>query len=298
MGETASITMLGAPCVSTQRGGRVAFSSQRSKNLLFILALERGRALAREKLFDMLWPEAPPARPRRALNNEVWRLRKSFAASGVDVHELIVSDSETLTLKEDSTLDIDLHAFEDAADRAHENGPGAPQHAVQAEQLYRGELLAGVYEDWCLGPREACSARFIDTMERLLEIHLSRGGWREAIRVGKRILEEDRLLEHIHRQIMRCYAHLGDRASAARQFENLRQNLRDELNVSPSPETAALFDALRNDAPEEAAGHAAPVAHGVAEQDLKKQIMILTRALAEAEGALAKLRDAVDLPTR
>ena len=280
----------------------MAFSSQRSKNLLFILALQRGRAVAREKLFDMLWPDAPPARPRRALNNEVWRLRKSFAASGVDVHDLIVSDSETLTLKEDSKLNIDLYAFEDAADRAHANGPDAPQHAVQAEQLYRGELLAGVYEDWCLGPREVCSARFIDTMEHLLNMHLSRGDWREAIRVGKRILGEDRLLEHIHRQIMRCYAHLGDRASSARQFETLRQNLRLELNVSPSPETVALFDTLKNDAPDEAtddaADRAAPVVHGFSEQDLKKQIIILTRALAEAEGALAKLRDAVDVLTR
>jgi len=46
---------------------------------------------------------------------------------------------------------------------------------------------------------------------------------------------------------MQAYAAMGDRAAALRHFERLAQQLQDEIGVSPTNETVALYRTLRCD---------------------------------------------------
>ena len=45
-----------------------------------------------------------------------------------------------------------------------------------------------------------------------MHLLMEQGEYREAVRVGRRILECDPLREEVHRAIMRCHHRLGQRA--------------------------------------------------------------------------------------
>ena len=52
-------------------------------------------------------------------------------------------------------------------------------------------------------------------------------------------------LESAHRELMRCYARLGEVGQALRHYQTLADRLRDELKATPAPETQALYERLR-----------------------------------------------------
>jgi len=268
----------------------ILFPTHRSRSLFFILILERERAMSREHLFDLLWPSSAPAQPKRALNNELWRLRKTLSGGGLDAQRMIISDAETVAYKANTGIDVDLYLFNDATQKAITGGPSAQGAALEAERLYKGELLAGVYDDWCLTPREACRASLLEAMESLLKAQVEERNWHGVIRTGRRIVTEDPLLEHVHREIMRSFAHLGDRAAAARQFEELQAKLEKELGVDPSPESTALREALRSD---QNICLKNPTSLGSSNDEIIQRLEAVTDALHEAEKKLALLRDAI-----
>lgn len=293
MGENACIRLLGPPKVQSTSSRPIIFPTQRSRNLLFILVLERGCALSREKLFDLLWPHHGPARPRRALNNELWRLKQSLKGGGVNAGDLILCDADTIAFKADADVDVDLFLFDDAAEKAVADGPAASEAALQVERLYTGELLEGIYDDWCLAPREARRARFLEAMETLLRGYVAQRNWNRAIRASRRILAEDPMLEHVHREIMRSYELMGDRAAALRQYEELRSKLKKELGVAPSPETKALRDTIFNSVPARQAPGARAQLSDMVRKDLLAYVDSVADALRETERALQDLTDAI-----
>lgn len=57
-----------------------------------------------------------------------------------------------------------------------------------------------------------------------------------------RLLEVDPTDEEAHRELMRTHLAAGNRQAAIRQFERLREVLRDELGVGPDPQTVELYE--------------------------------------------------------
>ena len=51
------------------------------------------------------------------------------------------------------------------------------------------------------------------------------------------------------RSLMKAFAQMGDRAQAIREFERCRQALRTVLDLPPSNETVAVYEAIRTNAP-------------------------------------------------
>ena len=66
-----------------------------------------------------------------------------------------------------------------------------------------------------------------------------------ALPYARRRLNLDPLHEPAHQQLIRLYLETGERAAAVRQYERCVQTLEDELDVSPSEETAALYEHIR-----------------------------------------------------
>lgn len=73
------------------------------------------------------------------------------------------------------------------------------------------------------------------------------GNWGPALICGKRLLDVDPLLEHVHREMMRFHYARGDRPAALRQFQKCRDQLRRELMLDPMSETIALRDAIQRE---------------------------------------------------
>jgi DNA-binding SARP family transcriptional activator len=59
------------------------------------------------------------------------------------------------------------------------------------------------------------------------------------------LIELDPLAEVAHRELMLCYAALGERGRALQQYEVVRVTLQEQLGVGPDPQTTAVRDSLR-----------------------------------------------------
>lgn len=118
---------------------------------------------------------------------------------------------------------------------------------IEAVACYEGELAPGLYGDWCLLAREAYRGRYLQALEQLLELERDARRFAQAIDCAQAILKEDPLLEHVHRELMRCHVLMNDRAAALRHYDQLCRTLRAELNVEPTTETRALAHLLRSD---------------------------------------------------
>lgn len=95
--------------------------------------------------------------------------------------------------------------------------------------------------------RERLSNAHMDMLGRLAEHYMGGGRLQESIRACYRVLEKDRCHEDSHRLLMRCYARLGLRARALRQYRLCEKTLVQEYGMFPSPETNALYERLLGD---------------------------------------------------
>jgi DNA-binding SARP family transcriptional activator len=78
----------------------------------------------------------------------------------------------------------------------------------------------------------------------IARLHEAVGDYREAVASLEAVVVADPLDEAAHAGQMRLYALLGDRSHALRQFGYLRERLRQDLGVAPSPSSQQLYDTI------------------------------------------------------
>lgn len=213
-------------------------ATQKAQSLLAYLVLRRGRPQPRSELAGVFWPEAPPRRARRSLNTALWHIRRVLPGD-----DYLLASAEDVQFNPQSAFWLDVSDFEALLARrpaGEEALPDALDRLAQAVALYRGEFLAGLYDDWVLNERYALEARFLEALARLALACERQGSPRDALAHAERLLSHDPLREDVHRLAIRLHLALGDTVAAARQCNRCRALLREELGVDPAPETLAL----------------------------------------------------------
>jgi DNA-binding SARP family transcriptional activator len=141
---------------------------------------------------------------------------------------------------------LDIEHFETTITRYQdlEGQALTPEQASDLEEaidLYVGDMLEGVYEDWCLSERERLSLLHLNALTKLVLFHEANGTYERGLAYGERILAYDNTRETVHHSMMRLYWLLGDRSAALAQYKRCVQVLRDELGIPPMPETSLLY---------------------------------------------------------
>jgi DNA-binding SARP family transcriptional activator len=157
----------------------------------------------------------------------------------------------------DFWLDVDL--FETAYARAdglhgHELDDTAATALSDAVELYKGDLLGGCYQGWCLCERRRLQDMYLSALYKLMCHWEARGDYEASIFHGKSILRCDSAQERTHRRLMRLHYLTGDRTAALRQYEQCVCALREELGVKPAQSTVSLYEQIRADQLDGAAG--------------------------------------------
>lgn len=198
--------------------------------LLGCLALDgsNGTALGREEVIARLWPEYPTATARRLLSHTLHRAR-AILGQFVDC---VVVGRQTLRLV---GVTVDVREFELLA-RSTE-----PHDWQTAIALYRGDVLSSVDGEWIEERRHNPRNRYLGLLERLSSA-LEADGDRTNDALDSALLwsRADPLNEQAHAAVMRCYATLGQRSAALRQYHYLRGLLHHHLGIEPSEETVEL----------------------------------------------------------
>lgn len=232
--------------------GRPPLPTQSSQNLLAFLALDAGRLYHRDVLAGTLWGDRPDRSARKALRNGLWRLRCALEPETADEGRFLSVDGQRVGLVGD--VRVDTGEFDDllagvGAHAGEELTSGQAEALRRAVDLYRGDLLDGVYDDWTLAPRESLRLAFLTALERLFVHHRVIGDFHTAVAFGRRLLRHDPLRERAHRELMVCHWTMGDRPLALRQYQVCEKVLREEFDIDPMDETQALHGRIRSGAP-------------------------------------------------
>jgi DNA-binding SARP family transcriptional activator len=239
------------------------FRSQKAGALLAYLAYFRHRSHPREALIELLWPEGSPQAGRRNLRVELTALRHQLeprladgqwlmvdgpAKTGSSMpstinHQpstVIVADHATVRLSPECVTDVaELEAALQAAGQTIDSAERA-RLLMHAVELHHGELLPGCFEGWIVPERQRLEDLFFQALRQLIAHFERRGELDRALQYAHRAVSADALREDAHHELIRLYAAAGEPHAALRQYHELEQILRQDLNSSPSTATRAL----------------------------------------------------------
>ena len=207
-----------------------------ARSLFAYLVLNRERPHTRDLLAGTFWPEFDESRARRRLSQALWQIRTTLGdeVSG----RYLVGGQDTVRFSPDADFRLDVDEFERALDA---------DDIIRAVEIYRGDLLAGFYDDWLFPDQDRLRNRFIQALERLTDGELARGDLEGGLIHARRLAAEDEFNEAAHRRVMRVAVLLGRHHEAILQYEECRRILSEELGTPPSPETVALYEATLAD---------------------------------------------------
>jgi len=207
---------------------------------LFFYFLYKREAVTKEQISEALWPEIDDPQILKArFKDQIYRLRR---AAG---REVILFENEYYRFNRALDYDYDVEAFETylARARATKSKEERIEHYQKAVDLVRGPYLANVDTTWALFERERLEQAFLAALAELAKLYEETNQPEKAMRTCQCALEHDPSREEFHRQLMRIYASLGDRAGLARQYRACQAAL-EELGLHPSEETEALYRKL------------------------------------------------------
>jgi DNA-binding SARP family transcriptional activator len=201
---------------------RDAWRQGRAASLVKLLALSGRHRLMRDEVIEAIWPgisrDAGGSNVRKAVH---------FARRALGGEAAIDVRAGSIELWPAGEITTDVERFEAATARALS---GHDAEAFRsAVELYDGDLLPDDRsEPWSEERRAVLREAFVKDLR--------------GASLWSRVLDVDPTDEEAHRELMRTQLEAGNRQGAIRQFERLREVLRDELGVGPDPESVALYE--------------------------------------------------------
>ena len=233
------------------------FKSNKVRALLAYLAVEADRPHRRESLAGLLWPDWPDRDALSNLRYALASLRRTIGDHTAAPPTLLITP-HTIQFNPASDHWLDVAELErqitdsrwPMADGKWQMANGA--EPVFAQSLYRGSFLAGFsigdaapFEEWALLRREQISLQVMSLLGNLAAYHEALGDYPAAQTCARRQIALEPWSEEAHRMLMRVLTLDGQRSAALHQYHTCRDLLRDELDVEPTEETVALFEAIR-----------------------------------------------------
>jgi DNA-binding SARP family transcriptional activator len=241
------IKLLGTGQVSYDGKLIPGFPGQQHCLLFYYLILNRQISHTREQVATIFWGDYPSTTARKNLRNTLWRLSQSFRSVGASLADLLMSQDDVIAFTKTDQYRLDIDQFELAARFSLEHASremSAEQVSILeiAVDLYKGDLLESVYEDWCIYERERLRLALLNILTRLMNYHSRTGNYERSLEYGKHILQLDSTRESVHRQMMVIHCLAGDREAAIVQYRSCCQILQAELRIKPMHETQLLYE--------------------------------------------------------
>ena len=231
--------LLGASRIE-RHGMSIRLPTRKALSLLAYLVLHPIEH-SREKLAALFWGDYPDQEAKHSLRVALTMLRSHLGK------DLVLADRETVQINPGYPIWVDVLEFEARATQVLATNPPDPS-AINLD-LYQGDLLPDLYDDWVISARERYRQLYLGLLLHLAQHWRSQGEYRRVIDLASRVLTQDPANEVAHQHLMFSYFAIHDRNAALRQYETCVRSLRDELGVDASPETQALYKRVKSAPP-------------------------------------------------
>jgi len=235
-----TVRLLGSAGLSGPDGSESDTLLRQTKRLglLSYLLIAQPRGFhRRDKLVALFWPEAGQGQARQSLRQALHLVRSELGEALIRVR----GDGE-VAVDEASTW-CDVIEFERAVEESD---------YARALELYRGDLLAGVFvreaaefERWLEDERTRLKEKASGAAWRLAQQHIATGRLVDAERTAQRALLLVATDESEVRRFIQALADAGDRAAAIRFYEKFADRLRTEYEIEPASLTVECAERIR-----------------------------------------------------
>ncbi|HSM16408.1 MAG TPA: AAA family ATPase [Gemmatimonadales bacterium] len=220
-----TLCCLGRPALIGPDGRAVRFRTRKHLALLVYLAVESRAAHRRDRLVDLLWPNASHGEGRHSLSTALSVLRAKLGRPAIkssrDNVQLVMTD-----------LELDLHRLADSQLLETDLMPALEVGGFLEDFDIPG---ATAFAHW----RDQQRATWLPHIQAALRFLIDRcrrtGDFTQIERYADRLLALDDLNEEGMRAKMEARAFAGDRLTALRLFEEWKGKLHAELDAAPSP---------------------------------------------------------------
>jgi len=205
---------LGHPVVERD-GERLDWDSLKALELLFYL-LEHQGGVTTFEVAEALWPGKTESKASSSFHTTLYRLRKVLGG------ELVESANRRYYLHRKFTIEYDVEAYEQRAQRARESRQWNDVRA--AFPLYRGHYLTGFDSIWVESRRASLHSEHLALLQLAADVAHENGDLDGAIAVYQRMTEHEPYAEAGWEGLASTWERRGDRARATetrQRFERL-----------------------------------------------------------------------------
>lgn len=244
-------------------------ASRAGRSLFAYLVMNRDRPLQRDMVAGSFWPELPESRARRRLSQALWQVQDVVNTSSVSY---TTTTPDTLAFDASTPYWLDVEEFDHAFEVGTGPDPPLPTSGLDTAtlrscvDLYRGDFMAGYFDDWSLVEQDHYRQRYVTALRQLVDATKAEGAYEEALAHARRLTHHDPLTEGVHQEVMRLCFLLGRTNEAMEQFERLQSVLTEELGSQPSEATIALHEKIvrqRNAGIRPTRAEAQPLSHAL-----------------------------------
>ena len=241
-GGTLRIRALGGAVVEIGDTALTAadWSYAKPRELMFLLA--SSPPMTKDQIAAALWPDLSRQQLGNALHTALRELRRALGDPG-----WVQYSDGRYRFDRSRPHECDVTAFEDALVAARRARPAeaALPELQRAIAVYGGDFLDGMATgEWALVRRDELRRAFESALLATGRLQAAAGRHQAAAAAFRRAVAHEPLNESAHRELMNCWARLGETARAVRHYEELAGVLRAQVGVAPAAETEALYRRL------------------------------------------------------
>jgi DNA-binding SARP family transcriptional activator/tetratricopeptide (TPR) repeat protein len=215
-------------------GDRFSLATPRkSLQVITYLLLHRATPVSREYLAFLLYPDDEEGVARGKLRATLGEFPKILPQP---VERYVLIETDKVAWNPDADVWLDVDAFVAAS--------GDRSRLGEAIELYRGDLLPEIYDEWLDVVRERHRNTYLRCLTELASEARRNANLALAIETARKVLAVDPWREDVVRRIIAMRYESGDRAGALREYAEFSKRLRAEMGAEPMPETAAVAERI------------------------------------------------------
>jgi DNA-binding SARP family transcriptional activator len=244
--ETARIYLTGS--VAIEHGGHLVrerdFPGRQGRIAFVYLTLHRHQTVHRDEMLTAIWPDDSGDPGLDPIISKLRGVLKAAGFAGPDAGIDVSAGTIALRLPPPAWIDVEAaaNALDEAEGALRRNDINAAWGlANTAVVITRRPLLANVEAAWIESQRAALRAMQLRALQCLVTVSAKNDEPLLAIQHASEMVQLEPFRETAYQLLMRMHAAAGDRAEALRVFAKCRELLREELGVSPSPQTEAVY---------------------------------------------------------
>src|SRR3974390_3230646 len=235
------VELFGGFRISCKGAQVTAVNTSRMQALLAYLLLNAGSTVSRQELAFLFWPDSSDPQARTNLRQLLHHFRSAWPA----VEDYIESDARTVRWRTEDSFTFDVSEFETTLARAdeaqqREDSSTERRALLGCLDLYRGDLLPGLHDEWIGTHRERLKDRDSGGLGRLIALFEQARDYPAAIRHAESLLSQDPFQETVYQAIMRLHGLNGGRAEGPRPYERCATVLHRELGGEPGIATRRI----------------------------------------------------------